>query len=95
MTAAVVNRTAIRRDVERVAEIVTIIRPLLEELDALKAKFREFGDGEYLGKDHKIVVSTATRVSLDTAKVKARLAPADYAVCTVTKNVTSVLVKEV
>jgi len=89
-----ITRAVIRRDVERMAEIEATVRPLLEELDALKAKFREMGDGEYLGKTHKVVVNTSARVTLNSAEVKARLSPADYAACTIVKEVTRVVVKE-
>ena len=97
MTAVLksISRAAVRRDVERMAELEAAVRPLLEELDALKAAFREMGDGEYVGKTHKVVVSTSARAILDSAEVKARLSPADYVACTVVREVTRVTVKEV
>lgn len=96
-TAAVspISRARARRDIERAAELIALIKPLTEELDAIKAAFKALGDGEYKGANHKIVVVTSPRTSLDMTEVKARLAPADYIECVVVNDVTRVLVKGV
>jgi hypothetical protein len=85
----------VRRDVERAAHLAALIREATTELDAIKAKYKDAGDGEYLGREHKLIVSTTSRTTLDSAEVKARLSPADYAQCLVTNEVTSVRIKEV
>lgn len=90
-----ISRARVRRDVERAAELAALIKPLANELDAIKASFKALGDGEYNGASHKIVVVTNPRTSLDMAEVKARLEPADYVECVVVNDVTRVLIKEV
>lgn len=85
----------IRRDVERAAELAATIRAAEKELEAIKAKYKAEGDGEYLGRDHKLVVSTGSATRLDQAEVKARLAPAEYVQCVVTSEVTRVLIKDI
>ena len=89
-----ITRARVRRDVERAAELARLIKPLADELDAIKAAFKALGDGEYKGADHKIVVVTSPRTGLDMAEVKARLAPADYVECVTVSDVTRVLIKE-
>ena len=90
-----ISRARARRDIERAAELIALIKPLTEELEAIKAEFKALGDGEYKGANHKIVVVTSPRTSLYMTEVKARLAPADYVECVVVSDVTRVLVKGV
>lgn len=80
---------------------------LVDELGALRVQmaaledaynqkisvFKDFGDGEYVGKAYKVVVNTAVRSSLDTKVVKGFLTPAEIAQATVNKAVTTALVK--
>ena len=83
-----------RRAVERAAELALQIKTLTSELDAIKADFKALGDGEYIGKDHKIAVVTSSVARLDQQEVKARLSPADYVQCVSVSDVTRVLIKE-
>lgn len=96
-TAAVspISRARARRDIERAAELIALIKPLTEELEAIKDTFKALGDGEYKGASHKIVVVTSPVTRLDSAEVKARLTPADYVQCVVVNDVTRALVKGV
>lgn len=89
------SRAKIRRDVERAAELQALIAPLVAELDLIKDSFKAIGDGVYLGREHKVLVTTGPRTSLDSTKVKARLSPADYVQCVVVCDVTRVVIKEV
>lgn len=90
-----ISRAKIRRDVERAAELQALIAPLVAELDLIKDSFKALGDGTYLGREHKVLVTTSPRTSLDSTEVKARLSPADYVQCVVVRDVTRVLIKEV
>lgn len=88
------SAAAQRRAIERAAWLTSKIRELDSELGDIKAAFKALGDGTYVGKDHKIVVSTTDRTSLDQSEVKARLSPADYVQCITVKPVTTALVKD-
>lgn len=81
------------RLIDEVGAIKAQIARLVEEADQLISVFKDFGDGVYLGNAYKITVGTSVRESLDTATVKGFLTPAEIALATKAKSVTTALVK--
>lgn len=84
-TANVTSLSTLRQRnlIERAVELKTLIEGATDELDEIKAVFKDLGDGDYIGRDgHKIQVRTSERKSLDTAVVKGFLAPAQVIAAT-------------
>ena len=84
-----------RKLVERAAYLQHHIHRMSLELDALKNDFKGLGAGLYLGTGHKVTVTAAQAVRLDSALVRACLSPAEIRACTTTTTVTRVLIKEI
>lgn len=89
------NAARIRRLVERASDLERRIAPLAEELKEIKAFFRDAPDGEYLGRDHKVVVKTVDATRLDEQQVRLWLTPGQFIECCKVTTSTRVTVKEV
>lgn len=69
------------------------IARLTSQLDAIKGTLKDNGDGDYIGKTYKVVVTTSTRTGLDTAIVKGFLTPAEIILATKESTVQSACIK--
>lgn len=95
LTQTSFSQARTRKLVERAAYLQHHINRMATELDALKSDFKARGDGLYLGTGHKVTVTTAQAVRLDSALVRACLSPAELRACSVDSTTTRVLIKEI
>ena len=78
--------------VDRLAVLNATIKQLEDEKDAIKAALLSAGPDEIVGTLHKAVITHSIRESLDSAKVRDMLTPAQYAKCTRSQPVHAVRV---
>ena len=67
--------------VDRAAELDALVGPLAAELKAIKDALKAEGDGTYKGSAYDLIVATTDTTTLDSAKVKATLTPAQLIEC--------------
>lgn len=91
MTA--ITSPTIARDINTYADLVAEQKALTEKIDALKAKFKEWGPGEYASSLHDLTVADRERATLNTREVQKLLTPAQVAAVTSVTHYLDVRVK--
>lgn len=78
---AMTDRT-LSRDINTLVQLLDEQKALTERIEALKAKFKDLGPGEYASADHAVTVTPRERATLNTREVQKILTPAQIAAVT-------------
>lgn len=98
MTTATTPRTKSTRKVDLPGKVDQLgvlnaqIAALSKEADAIKAALKASGNKEVSGRLYRAVISTSTRTTLDSEKVKAILTPQQIIDCSKTSSSTTLTV---
>lgn len=88
------SKTTLRRYADKIGALNAQIEPLAKELNELKAKLKDEGDGTYAGKEYEVIIATVLSKRVDSKKTRSFLTPAQIKAATVEVSATRIHVKE-